>query len=113
MAPAMPQSQESAPAKGRFITFEGGEGSGKSTQVQRLLSKLAARGIETVATREPGGSPEAERLRRLLLSGAIAPLGADAEAIVFAAARIDHVPVASARDLGVLTEASRDRERLV
>ncbi len=79
------------PGKGRFITFEGGEGSGKSTQVRRLAARLSARGIDTIATREPGGSREAERLRRLLLSGAIAPFGPAAEALVFTAARIDHI----------------------
>ncbi len=83
--------QNIRPLKGRFITFEGGEGSGKSTQVQRLVARLAGLGIDTVATREPGGSPEAERLRRLLLSGAVAPLGPEAEALVFTAARIDHI----------------------
>jgi len=77
--------------KGRFITFEGGEGAGKSTQVKILVAALAARGIETVATREPGGSPNAEALRRALLSGLVAPLGPAAEAMVFSAARIDHL----------------------
>lgn len=92
MSPATKTRPEGdVPARGRFITFEGGEGSGKSTQVQRLLARLAGRGIETVATREPGGSPEAERLRKLLLSGAVASLGPVAEIIVFAAARIDHL----------------------
>lgn len=75
-------------ANGRLITFEGGEGSGKSTQLS-LLAKALAR--EPVVTREPGGTPLAEKLRATLLSGAIAPLGSDAEAIAFAAARADHV----------------------
>jgi dTMP kinase len=91
MAAARTERSKDAPAKGRFITFEGGEGSGKSTQVRRLMARLAAMGIETVATREPGGSPEAERLRGLLLSGDIAPFGPTAEALVFTAARIDHI----------------------
>jgi dTMP kinase len=77
--------------RGRFITFEGGEGVGKSTQLKRLAEHLRACGIEAVTTREPGGSPKAEILRRILLSGRIAPLGPLAEAALFAAARIDHV----------------------
>ncbi|MDB5649873.1 MAG: dTMP kinase [Hyphomicrobiales bacterium] len=77
--------------RGRFITFEGGEGAGKSTQVRKLVAALQARGIETVATREPGGSPNAEALREALLAGLVAPLGPAAEALVFSAARIDHL----------------------
>src|SRR5689334_16425665 len=77
--------------RGRFITFEGGEGTGKSTQVQRLARQLISRGIEVVLTREPGGSPGAEAIRHVLLSGAAKPLGPDAEAMLFAAARDDHV----------------------
>jgi dTMP kinase len=77
--------------KGRFITFEGGEGVGKSTQLSRLAEHLRARGFEVVATREPGGTPKAEALRNVLLSGRIAPLGPLAEAALFAAARLDHV----------------------
>ncbi len=76
---------------GRFITFEGGEGVGKSTQLVRLAEHLRGLGFETVTTREPGGTPKAETLRRILLSGRVAPLGALAEAALFAAARIDHV----------------------
>lgn len=75
----------------RFITFEGGEGAGKSTQVQKLVTHLQAQGFDVVATREPGGSPHAEELRNLLLNGMIAPFGAKAEALMFAAARIDHI----------------------
>jgi dTMP kinase len=77
--------------RGRFITFEGGEGSGKSTQVAALVKRLGSMGIAVVATREPGGSPGAEAIRHVLLSGAAKPLGAYAEAILFAAARDDHV----------------------
>lgn len=77
--------------KGRFITFEGGEGVGKSTQLARLAAHLRACGLEVVTTREPGGTPKAEALRKVLLSGRIAPLGPLAEAALFAAARIDHV----------------------
>jgi len=76
---------------GRFITFEGGEGSGKSTQIQMLADHLKAEGIETLVTREPGGSPGAEIVRHLLLSGVGKLLGADAETLLFAAARDDHV----------------------
>jgi len=77
--------------RGRFITFEGGEGSGKSTQVAALVKRLGTLGVGVVATREPGGSPGAEAIRHVLLSGAAKPLGAYAEAILFAAARDDHV----------------------
>ncbi|MBI1867857.1 MAG: dTMP kinase [Methylocystis sp.] len=78
-------------APGKFITFEGGEGAGKSTQLRHLHERLAARGIETVATREPGGSPRAEILRDALLSGRASPLGPLGEAALFYAARIDHL----------------------
>jgi dTMP kinase len=77
--------------RGRFITFEGGEGTGKSTQAKLLASRLREAGIEVVLTREPGGSPGAEIIRHVLLSGAAQALGADAEAMLFAAARADHV----------------------
>jgi len=77
--------------RGVFITLEGGEGSGKSSQMKRLGEKLAALGYEVVISREPGGSPGAEAVRHVLLSGAAESLGADMEAILFAAARADHV----------------------
>ena len=77
--------------KGRFITFEGGEGVGKSTQVKLLAEKLAEAGIAAITTREPGGSPRAEELRRVILSGAAASFGPAGEAILFSAARIDHI----------------------
>ncbi len=77
--------------RGQFITLEGGEGAGKSTQALLLKSWLAAYGLDVVLTREPGGSPNAECLRGMLLGGLIAPFGADAEALVFAVARADHV----------------------
>ncbi|MBI1797499.1 MAG: dTMP kinase [Candidatus Eisenbacteria bacterium] len=73
-----------------FITFEGGEGSGKSTQLARLARRLAARGIEPVMTREPGGTPLAEGIRSLLLDPARRP-GATAEALMMQAARADLV----------------------
>ena len=74
---------------GRFITFEGGEGAGKSTQVRLLAERLKAAGTTTVVTREPGGTATAESIRRLLLSGLAEPLGVDGEAVLFAAARAD------------------------
>jgi dTMP kinase len=77
--------------RGRFITFEGGEGSGKSTQAKRLAERLKLRGHEVIQTREPGGSPGAEAIRHLLLSGIAKPLGPEAETFIFAAARDDHV----------------------
>jgi dTMP kinase len=77
--------------RGRFITFEGGEGTGKSTQAAALAQRLRAMGVGVVLTREPGGSPGAEAIRHVLLSGAAKSLGPDAEAILFAAARDDHV----------------------
>jgi dTMP kinase len=77
--------------RGRFITFEGGEGSGKSTHARLLADHLNSVGIEAVLTREPGGSPGAEIIRHILLSGVAKPLGAETEAILFAAARDDHV----------------------
>lgn len=77
--------------RGFFITLEGGEGAGKSTQISHLLRNLRETGIEAIGTREPGGSPDAEILRKVLLSGSMAPLGTAAEAILFAAARIDHI----------------------
>jgi dTMP kinase len=77
--------------RGCFITFEGGEGSGKSTHAGLLAERLASSGIEVVRTREPGGSPGAEIIRHILLSGIAKPLGAETEAMLFAAARDDHV----------------------
>src|SRR5260370_38309405 len=77
--------------RGRFITFEGGEGTGKSTQAALLAQRLKSMGIGVELTREPGGSPGAEISRHVLLSGAAKALGPDAEAILFAAARDDHV----------------------
>ncbi len=77
--------------RGKFITFEGGEGTGKSTQAGLLAHKLEGLGLGVLVTREPGGSPGAEIIRHVLLSGAAKPLGAEAEAMLFAAAREDHV----------------------
>lgn len=77
--------------RGKFITFEGGEGTGKSTQAKLLADRLSVLGIGVKLTREPGGSPGAEIIRHVLLSGAAKPLGAEAEAMLFAAAREDHL----------------------
>jgi dTMP kinase len=79
--------------RGHFITFEGGEGSGKSTHAAVLAQRLKSLGLEVVLTREPGGSPGAEIIRHILLSGIAKPLGAETEAILFAAARDDHVSI--------------------
>jgi len=77
--------------RGHFISLEGGEGAGKSTQSDRLAGWLLEQGVEAVQTREPGGSPRAEVLREMLLSGLVAPFGPEAEALLFAVARADHM----------------------
>ena len=77
--------------RGRFITFEGGEGTGKSTQIKKLADRLNAARMRTLVTREPGGSPGAEIMRHLVLSGMGKLLGPEAETLLFAAARDDHV----------------------
>jgi dTMP kinase len=76
---------------GRFLTLEGGEGVGKSTQARRLAEALRGRGLDVVLTREPGGTPGAEAIRALLMEGATDRWSARAEALLFAAARADHV----------------------
>jgi dTMP kinase len=76
--------------RGRFISFEGGEGSGKSTQIKILAERLAGVKLHTLVTREPGGSPGAEVIRHLVLSGMGKLLGPEAETLLFAAARDDH-----------------------
>jgi len=78
-------------SRGHFITLEGGEGVGKSTQVKALAEALQKRGIDVLVTREPGGSEGAEKIRELLLAGADDRWGARAEVLLFAAARADHV----------------------
>ena len=78
-------------SRGHFISLEGGEGVGKSTQLRALASALRDRGIDVLVTREPGGSDGAESIRNLLLGGAEERWGAHAEALLFAAARADHV----------------------
>src|SRR5947207_7183687 len=77
--------------RGKFISFEGGEGSGKSTQIKLLAQRLEAAKLRAILTREPGGSPGAEIIRHLVLSGMGKLLGPEAETLLFAAARDDHV----------------------
>ncbi len=95
--------------RGRFITFEGGEGAGKSTQVRHLVERLAASGIAAIGTREPGGTPLAERYRAALLGGGVAPFGPAAEALVFSGARIDHLDAVIVPALGAGTSVVCDR----
>jgi dTMP kinase len=73
------------------VTFEGGEGTGKSTQIRLLADRLRRKGIDVLVTREPGGSPGAEAIRHVILSGAAEEYGTRMEALLFAAARNDHV----------------------
>lgn len=102
--------------RGCFITFEGGEGAGKSTQIQSLATALREIGREVVVTREPGGSPGAEAVRHVLLSGAAEPFGPSMEAVLFAAARADHVDqvIRPAVDAGkvVLSDRFMDSTRV-
>ncbi len=79
---------------GLFITFEGGEGAGKSTQIALLADHLRGRGFDPLITREPGGSPGAEAVRHVILSGSAEAYGPAMEALLFAAARADHVDAA-------------------
>src|SRR6185312_5158079 len=76
---------------GRFITLEGGEGTGKSTQARRLAATLEERGLKCLVTREPGGSPGAEEIRKLLVSGEPGRWEALTETLLIFAARADHV----------------------
>lgn len=104
------------PGRGRFITFEGGEGAGKSTHIKRLAARLEAAKLRTVVTREPGGSPGAEIIRHLLLSGIGKLLGPEAETLLFAAARADHVRTvilpALAQGIWVLCDRFSDSTRV-
>ncbi|WP_315927965.1 dTMP kinase [Mesorhizobium sp. SP-1A] len=103
-------------ANGFFITFEGGEGAGKSTQIKRLAQRLRAKKYDVLETREPGGSPGAEAVRHVLLSGAAEPFGPGMEALLFAAARSDHVEQvirpAVARGAIVLCDRFMDSSRV-
>lgn len=76
---------------GKFITLEGGEGAGKSTQMTRLARRLSSRGLSVTLTREPGGSPRAEEIREFVLGGGAKPYGSLAEALLFSSARADHL----------------------
>jgi len=102
--------------RGHFITFEGGEGAGKSTQAAILAERLKGFGINVHLTREPGGSPGAEVIRHVLLSGVAKTLGAEAEAMLFAAAREDHVintiAPALARGQWVISDRFADSTRV-
>lgn len=103
-------------SRGIFITFEGGEGAGKSTQIVTLAEALRGTGREVLVTREPGGSPGAEAVRHVLLSGAAEPFGPGMEALLFAAARSDHVEQvirpAVARGAVVLCDRFMDSSRV-
>lgn len=103
-------------ARGIFITFEGGEGAGKSTQIVTLAQALRGTGLEVLVTREPGGSSGAEAVRHVLLSGAAEPFGPGMEALLFAAARSDHVEQvirpAVARGAVVLCDRFMDSSRV-
>nr|WP_293423993.1 dTMP kinase [Phreatobacter sp.] len=107
---------EVKPQRGRFITLEGGEGAGKSTQARRLADYLKSRGIDVVLTREPGGSPGAEILRHVLLGGGAEAFGPETETLLFAAARRDHLNVtilpALARGAWVICDRFADSTRV-
>ena len=98
-----------SPGRGRFVSFEGGEGSGKSTQIKRLAERLNAARLPNIVTREPGGSVGAEIMRHLVLSGMGKLLGPDAETLLFAAARDDHVRTVIQPALGQGTWVLCDR----
>ena len=103
--------------RGQFITLEGGEGSGKSTQAKRLAADLARRGVEVVTTREPGGSPGAEAIRNLLVKGDTDRWDPVTEALLHFAARRDHLrvtvrPALDARRLGRVRPLRRQLDGL-
>src|SRR3954466_1825960 len=89
--PCRVSGRNSASMAGRFITLEGGEGTGKSTQIKRLAASLEQRGIKVLATREPGGSPGAEQIRKLMVEGEPGRWDAVTETLLAYAARADHV----------------------
>ena len=103
------------PRRGRFITFEGGEGAGKSTQIRLLADRLDAVKLRAIVTREPGGSPGAEIIRYIVLAGMGKLLGPEAETLLFAAARDDHVHAviepALAQGIWVLCDRFADSTR--
>jgi dTMP kinase len=102
--------------RGKFISFEGGEGSGKSTQIKKLAERLDAAKLRAIVTREPGGSPGAEIIRHVVLSGMGKLLGPEAETLLFAAARDDHVHTliqpALSQGLWVLCDRFSDSTRV-
>ena len=103
-------------ATGRFITFEGGEGTGKSTQAAALAVRLRGRGVDVVTTREPGGSPFADEVRTLILRGDLPEHSELAEALLFYAARADHlehtIRPALARGATVICDRFSDSTRV-
>ncbi|MFN3823099.1 MAG: dTMP kinase [Pseudorhodobacter sp.] len=103
------------PLRGRFFSFEGIDGSGKSTQARMLHAALVARGLDAVLTREPGGSPGAEEIRRLVLEGAADRWSPRTEILLFTAARRDHLEKtilpALARGATVITDRFADSTR--
>jgi dTMP kinase len=96
-------------ARGRFLSIEGGEGAGKSTQVRRLADDLRARGLDVIVTREPGGSEGGEAIRDLLMQGEVKRWSSHTEALLFAAARADHVEKVIQPALGIGTWVISDR----
>lgn len=111
----MADHEQVAPPRGRFITFEGGEGAGKSTQIRLLADRLESEGRRVIVTREPGGSPGAEIIRHVVLSGMGKLFGPEAETLLFAAARDDHVHAviapALAQGIWVLCDRFSDSTR--
>ena len=96
-------------ARGKFLSIEGGEGAGKSTQVRRLADELCARGLDVIVTREPGGSEGGEAIRDLLMQGDVKRWSSHTEALLFAAARADHVEKVIQPALGIGTWVISDR----
>ena len=96
-------------ARGKFLSIEGGEGAGKSTQVRRLADELRARGLDVIVTREPGGSEGGEAIRELLMQGEVKRWSSHTEALLFAAARADHVEKVIQPALGIGTWVISDR----
>ena len=96
-------------ARGKFLSIEGGEGAGKSTQVRRLAHELRARGLDVIVTREPGGSEGGEAIRELLMQGEVKRWSSHTEALLFAAARADHVEKVIQPALGIGTWVISDR----
>ncbi|HEX7850750.1 MAG TPA: dTMP kinase [Sphingomonas sp.] len=96
-------------ARGRFLSIEGGEGAGKSTQVRRLADELRARGLDVIVTREPGGSEGGEAIRDLLMQGEVKRWSSHTEALLFAATRADHVEKIIQPALGIGNWVISDR----